>query len=160
MPRGRKPLPTHLKLVQNTLRPGRVNTSEPVPPAPERIPTPPDFLSKEAKSEWRRVAPSLVALGTLRSVDRGAFAAYCTAFGRARQADEALARFAAKDPATSGLLMKSQGGNAIRNPLLAVSRQAWADCVRYGAEFGLSPSSRSRIVAASPDGEDRDEFDF
>jgi phage terminase small subunit len=55
---------------------------------------------------------------------------------------------AAKDPVTSGLLIKSQGnGDAIQNPLLGIARRAANDMVRYAGEFGMSPAARARIRA-------------
>lgn len=61
--RGRKPKPSHLKLV--TGNPGKraINTQE---PAPERIlPQPPGELTAEARGEWDRVAGELNRLGLL-----------------------------------------------------------------------------------------------
>ena len=56
--RGRKPKPSHLKLV--TGNPGKraINTQE---PAPEGIlPAPPPELTAEARGEWDRVAGELM----------------------------------------------------------------------------------------------------
>lgn len=150
--RGRKPRPTHLKLV--TGNPGKrpLNKAEPKPAT--GLPQPPAELSDDARNEWRRVATRLHALGLLTGVDRAALAAYCQAFGRWRQAERALAEMAKLDPVTGALMIRTKEGNAIQNPLVGVANKAMADMVRYAAEFGMTPSARSRIHAGEPDGGD------
>ena len=55
---------------------------EPEGDQPERgAPGMPEWLSAEAKREWRRIVPDLDAVGALCRVDRAALAAYCQAFG-------------------------------------------------------------------------------
>ncbi|MFR0876275.1 MAG: phage terminase small subunit P27 family [Bilophila wadsworthia] len=70
---GRKPLPTHLKMVRGTLQKCRMNPDEPTP-APE-IPDAPPHLSPEAREEWERLALELYELGILSTIDRAALAA-------------------------------------------------------------------------------------
>src|SRR5688572_18095041 len=89
MPAGRPTKPTQLKAVQGTLRPSRVNPSEPKPePA---VPTCPSWLPKEAKAEWRRIVPQLERLGLLTLIDRAALAAYCQSYARWEEAERFLA---------------------------------------------------------------------
>lgn len=85
---GRKPLPTHLKMVRGTLQKCRMNPDEPTP-APE-IPDAPPHLSPEAREEWERLALELYELGILSTIDRAALAAYCQAYGRWVEAEEQL----------------------------------------------------------------------
>ena len=75
---GRKPLPTHLKMVRGTLQKCRMNPDEPTPD-PE-IPDAPPHLSPEAREEWERLALELYELGILSTIDRAALAAYCQAY--------------------------------------------------------------------------------
>lgn len=148
--KGRKPRPTHLKLV--TGNPGKrpLNRAEPKPAA-AGLPQPPAELSGDARNEWRRVAQQLHQAGLLATLDRAALAAYCQAFARWRQAERALAAMAEKDAVTGGLLIKTSNGNAIQNPLVGIANKAAAAMVRYAAEFGMTPSARSRIEAAPRD---------
>lgn len=143
--RGRKPKPTHLKLV--TGNPGRrkLNAAEPMPES--RLPKPPAFLSDEAKVEWGRVSEELYNLGILTGIDRAALAAYCQAYARWAQAEAAIGEMAKRDQLTGGLMIKTTNGNAIQNPLVGTANKAAADMVRYAAEFGMTPSARSRIKA-------------
>lgn len=148
-PRGRKPTPTHLKLV--TGNPG----GRPLNPAEAKmaraLPMPPPELGDDAKVEWGRVSEELYKAGLLAGVDRAALSAYCDAWGIFLQACRALDVMAKADPVTGGLLIKTKDGNAIQNPIVGVRNKARADYVRFAAEFGMTPSARSRITATPPD---------
>jgi P27 family predicted phage terminase small subunit len=151
--KGRKPKPTHLKLV--TGNPGR--RPQKVAPEPKsEAPQPPPELTEDALVEWNRVSAELHGLGLLTGVDRAALAAYAQAYGRWAAAERALAKMAAADSVTGGLLIKTTNGNAIQNPLVGVANKAAAAMVRYAAEFGMTPSARSRIEA-SPSQRDADQ---
>jgi P27 family predicted phage terminase small subunit len=143
MKAGRKPKPTHLKLV--TGNPGKrpLNTAEPKPA--RKLPTPPTFLSAEAKVEWRRVAGELFRLGLLTGIDRAPLAAYCQSYGRWKVAERCIAEMAARDEVVAGLLVKTKKGDAVQNPLIWTANRAMADAVRYAAEFGMTPSARTRL---------------
>lgn len=142
-PRGRKPKPTHLKLV--TGNPGRRALNETEPQPDPAVPLPPPHLCDEAKVEWGRVCEHLHRLKLLSEIDRASLAAYAQAYGRWVQAERALARMAESDQVTKGLLVKTRNGNAIQNPLVGTANKAMADMMRYAAEFGMTPSARSRI---------------
>ncbi|WP_323771973.1 phage terminase small subunit P27 family [Antarctobacter sp.] len=143
--RGRKPKPSGLKLVTGTERADRVNPDEPQPP--RSCPEPPGHLKAEARAEWDRVCEQLCALGILSQIDRAALAAYCQAYGRWVQAETALDAMANRDAVTHGLMIRTQSGNAIQNPLVGTANKAMADMMRYAAEFGMTPSARTRIRA-------------
>lgn len=83
----------------------------------------------------------------LTRVDRAALAAYCQAYGRWVEAEQALARMAERDPLTHGLMIKTSNGNAIQNPLVGTANRAMLDMMRCAVEFGMTPSSRTRIEA-------------
>src|SRR5690606_29552019 len=134
--------------------PGRrkLNAAEPVPAS--RLPKPPEFLSDEAKVEWGRVSEELYNIGILTGIDRAALAAYCQAYARWAQAEAAIAQMAERDQLTGGLMIKTTKGNVIQNPLVGAANKAAADMVRYAAEFGMTPSARSRIRAEKGEEDD------
>jgi len=82
----------------------------------------------------------LFNLGLLTQIGGAALASYCESYGRWRQAEE--------DLADSGLLLKNTGGNVIQNPLVGIANQAQRDMVKILVEFGMTPSSRSRVTVA------------
>lgn len=149
---GRKPQPTHLKLVKGNPGKRAINKEEPIPA--RQLPNPPAELSDDAKVEWGRVSEGLYRLGLLTGIDRAALAAYCQAYGRWMQAERAIAEMAKRDLVTSGLLIKTTNGNAIQNPLVGTANKAMADVVRYAAEFGMTPSARTRINTERPGEQD------
>jgi P27 family predicted phage terminase small subunit len=154
--RGRKPTPTHLKIVRGNPGKRRLNAAE---PAPERVmPSPPVELCADARLEWERVAGELHRIGVLSGIDRAALAAYCQAYGRWVVAERAIAKMAERDQLTEGLMIKTTNGNAVQNPLVGTANKAMADLVRYAAEFGMTPSARSRISGQAGETDEPDGF--
>lgn len=150
---GTKPKPTSLKLIEGNRGKRALNRKEPkIAPA---LPSAPPHLTADALEEWNRVADWLHRIGLLSEVDRAALAAYAQAYGRWVQAERAIAKMAEKDQLTGGLMIKTSNGNAIQNPLVGTANKAAADMMRYAAEFGMTPSARTRIAAETPE-EDED----
>lgn len=150
--RGRKPTPTALKLIRGN--PGRrpVNKSEPKPAA--NLPECPDHLNDEARREWMRIAGELHTIGLLTSVDRAALAAYCDAYATWAEAKRLM-----KAPGES-LIVATPNGGVQQNPLLGVANRSMEIMHRFLVEFGLTPSSRARVGAASkkPEADPLDDF--
>jgi P27 family predicted phage terminase small subunit len=153
---GRKPKPTSTKLVAGN--PGRRPLNEAEAVLETALPEAPAELTPDAREEWARVSEELYVAGLLKRIDRVALASYCQAYGRWAQAERAIAKMAEKDTLTGGLMIKTSNGNAIQNPLVGIANKAMADMVRYAAEFGMTPSARSRITAEPPGGDDGDDY--
>jgi P27 family predicted phage terminase small subunit len=142
--RGRKPTPTHLKLVNGNPGKRAINKREAKPPLAE--PTPPPHLSDDAKVEWGRVMAHLLRCGLMSEIDRAGLAAYCQAYGRWVQAERALDAAGKVDPMkTGGLLTTTTNGNIVQSALVGIANTALALMMKAAAEFGMTPSSRSRI---------------
>ena len=149
---GRRPTPTAIRKLMGN--PGKRPINEKEPVAPKRLPKPPIHLSDEALAEWERVALDLYHAGVLTVFDRGTLAAYCQVYGRWAQAETALKRVADGDELNYGLMVQTQSGNLIQNPLVGVANRSLTNMVRIAAELGMTPAARSRIVATVPDGDD------
>jgi P27 family predicted phage terminase small subunit len=132
---GRRPKPTHLKLLQGNPGKRPINPNEPRPKI--EIPPAPEHLSEAAKTEWNRIAEVLARLRLLTALDRAALAAYCTVYARWVEAEEALKK--------TGPVVKSPSGYPMISPYLVVANRALEQMRAYLVEFGLSPASRSRI---------------
>lgn len=132
---GRRPKPTELKELLGN--PGRrpLNRLE---PKPEGRATCPRHLSKEARREWRRVAGGLERMGLLKAVDRAALAGYCVAWARHVEAEIKIAQY--------GMMVKTPNGHLQQSPFITVSNRAMDLMRQFAGEFGMTPSSRSRIV--------------
>jgi len=133
---GRRPKPTKLKKLAGN--PGRRPLNEREPHFPPSLPTCPRHLSKEAKGEWKRLAQLLYDQGLLTEVDRGALAAVCQAYGRWVKSERKVTEH--------GMVSYSAHGSEIPSAHLRIARQAMDDYVRLASEFGLTPSSRSRVT--------------
>ena len=134
--RGRKPKPTLLKTLEGNPGKRPLNDREPVPP--DGIPDCPDFLTNEARAEWFRTAKVLKDMQLLTLADRSALAAYCTAYGRWVEAEQQVQKY--------GTIVKSPNkGFPMKSPYLTVADQALESMRKLMVEFGLTPSSRSRI---------------
>ena len=61
---------------------------------------------------------------------------------------------AERDLATHGLMIRTSNGNAVQNPLVGAANKAMADMMRYAAEFGMTPSARTRIAVEGRSADD------
>ena len=146
--RGRKPKPNSIKNLEGNPGKRRINDREPIPPS--GVPDCPEFLEGEARAEWFRTAAMLSDMGLLTPADRSALAAYCLCYARWVAAEEQVKKY--------GTIVKSpERGFPMKSPYLTVADQALENMRKFMVEFGLTPSSRSRIRI--PDGQQRDEFD-
>jgi P27 family predicted phage terminase small subunit len=144
MAAGRKPTPTALKALRGNPGKRRLNASE---PKPSGIPTCPKHLTKAAKSEWNRISKELLVLGLLTSVDRAALAAYCSAYARWADAETKIQEL--------GAVTTTDKGNIIQSPWVGCANRAMELMHKFLTEFGLTPSSRSRLqVQVPPDKQD------
>lgn len=145
MKTGPKPKPTALKILNGN--PGR----RPLPANEAQLeitkPEPPDHLAPEAVLEWNRLVEALYKSGLMTDADVGALASYCSAYGRWVQAERQLNEAAKADPETGGLVIRTSNGNVIQNPLVGIANKAHNDVMRYAAEFGMTPASRTRVDA-------------
>jgi len=137
-------LPTKLKVVRGTLRKGRSNAHEPA--LTVEIPRCPAHLSPEAKREWKRVSRELAGYGLLTRIDRAGLALYCEAWGRWVEAEEALRKY--------GVMIKAPSGFPMQSPYLAIANKAMEQIRAMLSEFGMSPSSRTRVHAVPTVDED------
>ena len=137
--RGRKPKPTHLRVLEGT---AKHNPSEPMPEP--RVPTCPAHLCPSAKAEWKRLARMLFTLRIMTELDRSALAAYCQAYGRWVEAERKLQ--------DTPMLLKLPSGYVQQNPWLTIANKQLELMHKYLSEFGLSPVSRSRVGVRVPSG--------
>lgn len=140
--KGRKCLPTKLKILKGSQKTERINPNEPEPTV--AIPTPPAFLTEEAMTEWRRITPLLEDLGLIAHIDRATIASYCQTWGR-------IERYEALVAANErGELCTSVNGHVQPSPEMAVLNRAYDRLQKLLTEFGMSPASRARVASSKP----------
>lgn len=138
--RGRKPVPTPLRLVSGNPGKRPLNALEPKPRV--TVPTCPAHLSPSAKSEWKRLAKLLHELGVISELDRAALAAYCQAYGRWVEAERKLKE--------TPILLKTPAGYVQPSPWLGIANKNLEMMHKFMSELGLSPVSRTRVTARPP----------
>lgn len=137
--RGRKPTPTALKIVHGNPGKRALPVDEPIPPAGADAP---DWLSPLAAEHWPTIARQLADAGVLTVMDAPALALYCEAFARWKQASDHVLKH--------GQVVKSPTGVLKQSPYLLIANKAHDQMAKMLIEFGMTPSSRSRVTKAKP----------
>jgi P27 family predicted phage terminase small subunit len=152
----RKAVPTALKIIAGN--PGRRPLNENEPEFQPGIPESPDGLNDDAKKEWDRMVKVLFNAGVMSEADRSAFTSYCQAYGTMMQAEREIHEMQ-KSGDINGLLQYLDNGRIVENPLLSIARKARSEVVKYAIEFGMTPSSRSKITAMKIGGKKENPFE-
>lgn len=140
---GPKPKPTTLRLLHGDQK-HRINLSEPIPPDGE-VAMPGD-LTPRAQRVWHELFPVLRGMGVLTVADIAALAAMCESL--------ALFRSAATLVNEASVLVKGKDGDLKRNPAIIPMMQSARTASLLMAEFGMTPSARSRLTDPSRVGHD------
>ncbi len=101
-----------------------------------RAPPVPSWLSPDAKSEWRRVMPSLAARKVLTNADMGLIESYCVSVGRSREIEREI-----------------QKADTVNGALFRMQDKAIQTARQLASELGLTPMSRSRSALRGNDDE-------
>jgi len=133
--RGRKPKPTAIKVLEGNPGKRPLNANEPKPE--KKSPKCPSWLEPEAKKEWRRMAKVLESLGVLTEIDAAAFAGYCQAYARWKEAEEFLSKH--------GTIFKTPSGYIQQVPQVSIAQTYLKVMKDFCSEFGLTPAARTRI---------------
>lgn len=131
--RGKKPLPTDLKIVKGTDRPDRINKNEPKPAA-DNI-KPPRGLSAEARKQWRVISKQLIDAGMITNIDVSALAMYCETYVIWRKEIDYIHEH--------GTMLGDK-----RSPRLINAEHAFDKLKAMLVEFGMTPSSRTRVSSS------------
>lgn len=136
---GRKPKPTALKQLEGNPGGRKLNNRE--PKSNSGIPVCPAWLLPEAKNEWRRLAKKLYQMGILTVSDRTTFAAYCQSYARWKEANEHLEQ--------EGSVVFTKNGFEQPSAWVGIANTNQKLMMQAAAEFGLTPSVRSRLIAGA-----------
>jgi len=137
---GVKPQPTALRVLRGNPGKRPLNTHEPVLPVSESLDLPPELLDDAAAAkEWTRLAPMLRDAGIVTDGEWAALVALCQQWSRYLEATSRIK--------LAGMVIKSPSGYPMPNPYIGIANHALSHCTKLWAELGLTPSSRSRVVA-------------
>ena len=149
--RGRRPKPTHLKLVAGNPGKRPLNQHE---PQPVRVrPPPPPHLNDGAQAAWRTFAAIIDKMGILTEADLPALEDLSETYAELRQA---RADLAAAGAITIETVNRSGGAMLRVRPEVKVIADAARRFAMWCARFGLTPADRTRVSAKLDD--DRSHF--
>lgn len=92
------------------------------------------------------MAQQLFDLDLLTDVDRAALAAYCQCWARWVEAEKKIRK--------EGMVTYTESGYPILSPWWTVSQASLKQMRAFLVEFGMSPSSRSRVKVKTKEPED------
>src|SRR5690606_11687288 len=142
--KGRKPKPTHLRVVEGN--PGRrpLNRKEPVPRGD--LSDPPEWMSDSQRAGWN-YAIEHAPKGLLKKHDASVLTVWVVAEDLHRQATRALAkcRLSTKQP---------RAGEPMQRPYRPIINRRAQMMMKAAAELGFTPSSRSRVEVDAHDGQE------
>ena len=118
---GQRPKPATLRLLNGNAG-KRPIPNEPKPDLVREIPGPPRKLTREGKAEWARIVPDLVKTRILAAIDLSYLATYCALH--------------------AAIVAAEKKGDLLQAAYISQYRA-------LASEFGIGPSSRSRIKAGS-----------
>jgi P27 family predicted phage terminase small subunit len=146
--KGRKPKPMRLRLLEGNPSKRPLNEHEP-PIIPGR-PEPPDYMTDEARDEWRRMCDRLEGMGILSLADWPLLVLWCDTWLRYIEAEHKLQRM--------GALITTPNGSIQNNPVYCQRNEFARQLTKMAAEFGLGAANRSRMKVSQPQGDQLDVF--
>ena len=142
--RGRKPKPSKVQEREGAYAKNPKRRKEGEPEAPDGWPDEPTHLDEPTLDFWRETCYRLDELGILSHVYATAIECYAQTYTNYRKCQERVSQLGPV------LLSKNSDGQAEvkRNPY-SVELHKYRDALlKYEAEFGLTPSSKSRLGVA------------
>ena len=151
--RGPRPTPEAILKRRGTNRGGGKSRPRPEPTQPDC----PLWLDDVAKACWCEIAPQLHAAGVLTRIDGNALTRYCRIWSRWKAAEIVL------DREGSTYELKDSVGELrciMQRPEVAIAHKLAMVLTRLEAEFGMTPSARTRISVTPPVAEvdEKDKF--
>ena len=139
--KGRPPKPTRLKQMAGTDQPCRIMPNEMEVSRLLNIPDPPMQLSELGLREWDNITNELHAKQMLHLVDLALVAAYCNEMALYIESEKILLKGRIDEFYNDeGALIRRQA-----KPEQKIAKDALAAALKIAAQFGLTPSARTRI---------------
>jgi len=149
--KGRKPKPTHLHLVNGN--PGRRPRNRREPNPPKGIPNCPEHVSDRAKLAWGAFAVKLDEMGVLTYADVWALEQLVENYAEILEWRKIIA---AEGRMVDQTMSDGETTRHVVNPACIALSDTEKRFRAMMAEFGLTPSARSRVNAKPPEQETAD----
>jgi P27 family predicted phage terminase small subunit len=132
------PKPVALKILEGNPGKRRLPKQPKYAPLAEEAP---DWLAREAKAEWRRLAKEFARVDLAKRPDRGAMIALCSEWAKYVQATRAMSE-------------KTGSQRIGGKPAHQVARESLASLLQLWARFGMTPADRARLDMPEVEGEE------
>ena len=114
----------------------------------------PDWLLPEARLKWEEVTHELHELGVIATIDATALSMFCQTWAHYRTLEDHVARYG-----PTYLIESDEGNYTMLRPEIRQLDRMREFLLRACAEFGLTPSSRTRLsVARKPKKDELEKF--
>lgn len=135
--RGRKPVPTTLRILRGNPHDHALNRDEPQPESLDEA-CPEELTDPVAQAEWERGIVPNIATGQITAADRPLAIAHCTLWAAWRS----QLREASPHP---NIIAAGKNKYPMPNPALTLAGKTLQSLIKVDAELGLTPTSRSRV---------------
>jgi P27 family predicted phage terminase small subunit len=143
--RGPAPTPTPILKLRGSKRVTKACEAREIR-GPAGRPQCPEWLDPAERLHWRRLVTYLDSMGVLTRIDGNALARYCRFFSRWRKAEEFIDKhgemFPIKDEAGKVKCFQAW-------PQATLATKLAQQLTRLEQEFGMTPSSRTRIMSTA-----------
>lgn len=123
----------------------RQQAEEALRPSTDKL-RPPQWLSKDARKEWRRVTKLVEGLGILTGIDANTLAVYCDAVVRYGEASKIIGE--------EGMVLGSK-----QHPAVMVQQKYAGIIARCAGQLGLDPSARAALAKKAKEEKPKDKFE-
>ena len=133
--KGRKPVPTHLKVIRGNPGKRKLNKNEPLPIGD--LVDAPEWMAESQRQNWNYAVEN-APKGLLKKLDRSVLVAWTVAEDLHRRSSEQVEKF--------GILTKAPNtGLPMQSPYLPVVNKQAQIMLKAAELLGLTPASRSRV---------------
>ena len=139
---GRKAKPTALKLIDGNPGGRPINQHEPMPQKVYK-PDPPEGFNTLQTAKWNEITAKLAKIRVLTELDIDALEIYCREWINLHEA--------LNDISDRGKLLQTPSGGVMWNPSWTQYKHSLSVCRSIMSEFGMTPSTRTGLIASADD---------
>lgn len=143
MAKGRKKIPDEMKILRGTDQPVRMNDHKPEITFLSKLPPPPKNFSSKGKKLYKNVGDEFMTKKLLNKVNIYFFVAWCREMSIYFDAEDLIPDIRSRMKDDLNINDEILNTKKIHK----ISKEALMNALKIGVEFGMTPSSQSKIIA-------------
>lgn len=147
MGKGRKPVPTELKMLRGNPGKRAISKAEPMPEVLEAS-TAPSWLTEDQVEIWEELYPILKRMRVLTEADSMALCNLCIALSEVKAANQTIRE-------EGRVIISPLSGVQTAHPAVSNLHKAMSAANKLFAEFGLTPATRTKIRSSDIEGKEQ-----